>query len=86
MNSGRINEIDYRINEIMSDINGYMQLLTMTDYKAIKHAEGWLSEDEYAETKTKRQSYRDEINKLEAELAELEEERASLQAEDEEAY
>lgn len=44
------------------------QLLSSTDYKAIKFAEGMLSEEEYAETKALRQSYRDEINKLEEEL------------------
>lgn len=44
------------------------QLLSNTDYKAIKYAEGMLSEEEYAETKALRQSYRDEINKLEEEL------------------
>ena len=42
-------------------------LLTSTDYKAIKFAEGLLTEEEYAETRTERQSWRDEINLLEAE-------------------
>ncbi len=42
--------------------------LQKTDYKAIKYAEGWLSEEEYAEVKTERQRIRDEINKLEQEL------------------
>jgi hypothetical protein len=44
------------------------QLLRDSDYKAIKYAEGCYTEDEYKETKELRQSYRDEINKLEAEL------------------
>jgi len=38
--------------------------LTETDYKAIKYAEGELSEIEYAETKAKRKQWREEITKL----------------------
>ena len=41
-------------------------LLSSTDYKAIKFAEGELSEEEYAETRSLRRSYRAEINQLEA--------------------
>ena len=44
------------------------QKLQETDYKAIKYAEGELSEEEYAETKTQRRAWREEINKLEEEL------------------
>jgi hypothetical protein len=44
--------------------------LKETDYKALKYAEGFLSEAEYAETKTQRQAWRDEINALEAKLQE----------------
>ena len=42
--------------------------LQKTDYKAIKYSEGWLTDEEYAETKAERQRIRDEINRLEAEL------------------
>lgn len=41
------------------------QLLSDTDYKAIKYSEGLISEEEYAEVKAQRQAWRDEINKLE---------------------
>lgn len=41
--------------------------LTATDYKAIKYAEGWLTEEEYGPVKARRQELRDEINRLEAE-------------------
>ena len=44
------------------------QKLQETDYKAIKYAEGELSEEEYAETKAQRRAWREEINKLEEEL------------------
>ena len=37
------------------------QRLSETDYKAIKYAEGVLSETEYAQTKADRQNWRDEI-------------------------
>ena len=39
--------------------------LANTDYQAIKYAEGQLSADDYAETKAQRQTWRDEINRLE---------------------
>ncbi len=42
--------------------------LQKTDYKAIKYAEGWLTDEEYAEIKAERQRIRDEINRLEQEL------------------
>ena len=39
--------------------------LSDTDYKAIKYAEGQISEDEYASVRAERQGYRDRINYLE---------------------
>lgn len=45
------------------------QQLTATDYQAIKYAEGFLSESDYAPVKAKRQAWRDEINRLELEAA-----------------
>ena len=42
--------------------------LRRTDYQAIKYAEGWISEEDYAEMKAQRQLWRDEINQLEGEL------------------
>lgn len=42
--------------------------LKETDYKAIKYAEGLLTEEEYAPIKAERQAMRNEINRLEAEL------------------
>ena len=44
------------------------QKLQQTDYKAIKYSEGWLTEEEYADTKAERQRIRDEINRLEQEV------------------
>ena len=45
--------------------------LQQTDYKAIKYFEGWLTEEEYAETKAERQRIREEINELEKELTSM---------------
>lgn len=58
---------------IDSDITALKQILTGTDYKALKHADGALSDEEYEETRQFRQSLRDQINALEAELATVEE-------------
>lgn len=44
------------------------QLLTNSDYKAIKYAEGLINEEEYASIKEERQNWRNEINELENEL------------------
>lgn len=43
-------------------------LLAQSDYKAIKYAEGLISETDYAPIKAMRQSYRAEINTLEAKV------------------
>jgi len=40
--------------------------IAASDYKAIKYAEGWLTEEEYLPIKTERQALRDKINELEA--------------------
>lgn len=44
--------------------------LSATDYKAIKHSEGLISEEDYAPIKTERQAIRERINALEAQMAE----------------
>ena len=53
--------VEYKIEELKHRLNE-------TDYKAIKYAEGLISEEEYAQTKALRQSWRDEINRLEQEV------------------
>ena len=53
---------EYKIEELK-------HRLEETDYKAIKYAEGLISEEEYADTKALRQSWRDEINELEKEVS-----------------
>ena len=52
------------------NIKDLKQNLANTDYKAIKFAEGLINQEEYNDIKAQRQSWRDEINSLEAELSE----------------
>lgn len=47
------------------EIQSLKQMLADTDYQAIKYAEGWLTETEYAEVKAQRQAWRERINELE---------------------
>lgn len=54
-----------RIAEIDSEILELKIYLSESDYKAIKYAEGWISEEEYKEIKGQRQAWRDRINELE---------------------
>ena len=53
--------------ETLDKISKLQSLLSHTDYKAIKYAEGLISEQDYAVIKLQRQTWRDEINKLENE-------------------
>ena len=55
--------------EIQGEINAYKQLLSNTDYQAIKHSEGEISDADYEEMKELRRSYREHINELEEDLA-----------------
>lgn len=48
------------------EITQLKKQLSDSDYKAIKFAEGMLTEEEYAEVKEQRQGWRDRINELES--------------------
>ena len=50
----------------IQEITQLKKQLSDTDYKAIKYAEGQLTEEEYSPIRIQRQSYRDRINELEA--------------------
>ncbi len=66
----RINEKERsRIREINQEIIELKRKLRSTDYKAIKYAEGLISEADYAPIKAEREGYRAEINSLEAQIA-----------------
>lgn len=49
----------------LAEIDGLKALLLESDYKALKYAEGWLTEEEYAPIKAERQRWRERINELE---------------------
>lgn len=53
---------------IYEQIAELKQKLSDTDYQAIKYAEGWLTEEEYAPIKVQRQEWRDTINTLESDI------------------
>lgn len=61
-----------RITEIQSEIAGFKQLLDGTDYQALKHADGVMTDEEYEPIRLERQRLRDEINALEKEQKEIE--------------
>ena len=54
--------------DISAQITELKAQLSASDYKAIKYAEGWISETDYAPIKAERQALRDQINALEATL------------------
>ena len=62
------NTEDLRRKEKINRIFELKQLLSQTDYRAIKYAEGYYTDEEYRHYKEQRQAYRDEINQLEGEL------------------
>lgn len=53
------------MTDLEHQISIYRQLLSQTDYKCLKYAEGALSEEEYAQTKADRAAWRAQINSLE---------------------
>lgn len=57
------------INQQIRELQGK---LAATDYQALKYSEGWITEKDYTEIKANRQSWRDAINQLQAQLKEEE--------------
>ena len=69
-------ELSYSKEEIKrfsieKQIQDLKRLLQDSDYKAIKYAEGLITEQDYEPIKELRQSYRDKINELEDSLVDL---------------
>ena len=62
---------EYTIEDVTIELTVEEQIaelkaqLAETDYKAIKYAEGWITEEEYAPIRAERQAIRDQINSLE---------------------
>lgn len=57
-----------RIDTINAEITALKSLLTDTDYKALKHADGVMSAEEYEPIRQQREEWRDKINALETKL------------------
>ena len=53
---------------ILEEIREALEALRASDYQAIKHSEGLISEEDYAPIKAQRQALRDRVNELEAKL------------------
>lgn len=67
-----VRELEIEVDTIAEKRTRIVELkrkLSETDYQAIKYAEGFITDDDYAPIKAQRQAWRDEINALEAELA-----------------
>lgn len=56
---------------IAEAINENMTILSQTDYKALKFAEGEISEEDYSPIREQRRECRASINRLEEEYKEL---------------
>lgn len=61
------------IEQKLAEIEEFKQKLANTDYVCNKWKEGWLTDEQYHPFKMERQSYREEINKLEEEIKSIEE-------------
>ena len=62
---------DLQREEYAAEIRTLKQSLADTDYKAIKYAEGVLTDEDYQATGIQRQAWRRRINELEAVIADL---------------
>lgn len=65
-------EQEQQIKELKRSIGELKRNLRLTDYQAIKFAEGEMGAEEYAPIKEQRRQWRAEINALEIELANAE--------------
>lgn len=52
-------------DEIQIEISTLKQLLTQTDYKCLKYAEGAMTSEEFAPVHAQREAWRTRINELE---------------------
>ena len=59
------NTLELQKQNALKRIDELKALLKDSDYRAIKYAEGFYTDEEYQPYKEQRQAYRDEINELE---------------------
>ncbi len=60
-------ENEIRLIQIKEELILYKQSLLDTDYKAIKYAEGWYTEEDYAPIKEERENWRIKVRELQQE-------------------
>lgn len=63
-------EYDEKQKKQYARISELKEKLSASDYKALKYADGALTEAEYAQTRDERQAWRDEINEIEETFSE----------------
>ena len=68
--------------ELLYEIATKTQLLNQTDYKALKHSEGRISDEDYAAISAQRQQWRDDINEAQRQLDQLTREEAPVVTEE----
>lgn len=59
------------MENIIAEINALKLLLRDSDYKALKHADGALPDEEYNPVREQRATWRAKINELESALADM---------------
>ena len=62
---------ELHIHNLQRELVEYKQLLNTTDYQAIKYAEGYYTDEEYAQIKQTREGYREKVRSITSELEEL---------------
>lgn len=60
-------DTEIRLMQIEEELILYKRWLAETDYKAIKYAEGWYTEEDYAPIKEERENWRIKIRELQIE-------------------
>lgn len=59
------------IDKKNSQIDDFKRLLADSDYKVLKHIEGYYTEEEFEEIKSYRENLREQIRELELEISEI---------------
>lgn len=59
------------LHNLEGEINALKQFLSITDYKALKFAEGEITEEDYAIVQLKRRAWRKTINEHETRIEEI---------------
>ena len=75
---GEVERYLKRIQTLQAEIIKYKQKLNETDYLALKHFEGEISDEDFAATKKERANWRKQINSLQKDLQNVKSNLASI--------